>query len=195
MRKYFRIAGRNLRANRRSFKVEEFTRTLDTALVAHFLDDEVPARRKITRQHFLADGRSADPKSLRHGLAPEGDCDLFCGLHGVMITPLVDIRKTTIGSSPNLLGAATYAPMVERPDYSKIGQRLASVRTHFGGLTQKAWAERNGFNLTQYNHWERGTRRIPVDAAERLADNYGLSLDFIYRGRRDTLPETLAKSL
>lgn len=85
--------------------------------------------------------------------------------------------------------------MVDRPDYSDIGHRLTAIRMHFGGLTQKAWAEKNGFNHTQYNHWEKGTRRIPVDASERLSDSYGLTLDFIYRGRRDALPDTLAKSL
>ena len=82
-----------------------------------------------------------------------------------------------------------------RPDYSEIGDRLRTVRVHFGECNQRLWAEKNGFNITQYNHWEKGTRRIPVDAAERLSDRYGLTLDFIYRGRRDGLAEKFSKTL
>ena len=73
--------------------------------------------------------------------------------------------------------------------YADIGQRLEALRVGFSDLTQKAWAERHGFNSTQYNNWAKGTRRIPVEAAERLADTYGLTLDAIYRGRLDGLSE------
>lgn len=85
--------------------------------------------------------------------------------------------------------------MTDRPDYSEIGARLKATRLYFSADPQKEWAARNGFNPTQYNRWERGTRRIPVDAAVKLSETYGLTLDFIYRGRRDGLSETLSKSL
>lgn len=101
----------------------------------------------------------------------------------------------TICRSQKIAQSATDVPMVDRPDYRVIGERLKALRMHLGFESQKDWAERNGFNISQYNHWEKGTRRIPVDFAEQLANNYGLTLDFIYRGRRDGLPETLSKSL
>jgi transcriptional regulator with XRE-family HTH domain len=63
------------------------------------------------------------------------------------------------------------------------------------GLSQKAWAEKHNFNVTQYNNWERGVRRIPVESAEALCDSYGLTLDFIYRGRRDGLSENALKAV
>jgi transcriptional regulator with XRE-family HTH domain len=76
-----------------------------------------------------------------------------------------------------------------------IGARLKRVRESFSDLNQRGWAQKHGFSPTQYNNWETGLRRIPVDDAERLCDAYGLTLDFIYRGRRDGLSETSAKTL
>ncbi|MGI3168426.1 helix-turn-helix domain-containing protein [Pseudooceanicola sp. C21-150M6] len=78
--------------------------------------------------------------------------------------------------------------MTDAP-YIEIGQRLKAIREGFSDLSQKDWAAKHGFSVTQYNNWEKGTRRITVDDAERLADTYGLDLDFIYRGRRSGLSE------
>ena len=79
--------------------------------------------------------------------------------------------------------------------YAKIGLRLAAVREGFSDLDQSAWAAKHNFGITQWNNWERGERRIPVESAERLCDLYGVTLDFIYRGRRDGLSETASKVL
>lgn len=79
--------------------------------------------------------------------------------------------------------------------YPEIGRRLEAVRQAFSDLSQKAWAEKHGFSTTQYNNWETGARRIPVEAAEKLSEAYGLTLDFVYRGRRDGLSEKAAKLL
>jgi transcriptional regulator with XRE-family HTH domain len=79
--------------------------------------------------------------------------------------------------------------------YPDIGRRLEAIRKAFSQLSQAAWAGKHGFQSTQYNNWERGTRRIPVDEAQRLCEVYGLTLDFVYRGRRDGLSETALKCL
>ena len=81
------------------------------------------------------------------------------------------------------------------PDHLDVGQRLRAVRLTFSNLNQGDWAEKHGFNYTQYNNWENGVRRPTVDAAEKLVELYGLSLDWIYRGRRDGLSETASKRL
>jgi len=107
----------------------------------------------------------------------------------------VDQCKTTIGGLRNKPHSVDNARMSESAPYAVIGQRLAAVRQAFSDLSQKDWAERHGFNQTQYNNWEKGKRRIPVDNAETLADTYGLDLDFIYRGKRDGLSETASKVL
>ncbi|CUH60265.1 helix-turn-helix domain-containing protein [Thalassobacter stenotrophicus] len=85
--------------------------------------------------------------------------------------------------------------MNERPEFYEIGVRLERIRQAFSDDSQKAWAEKNRFNITQYNNWEKGNRRIPVERAMDLCDRYGVTLDFVYRGRSDGLPESLRKSL
>ena len=85
--------------------------------------------------------------------------------------------------------------MNDAATYPDIGRRLLAVRQAFSELSQKAFAERHNFAPTQYNNWETGARRIPVDAAEALCESYGLSLDFVYRGRRDGLSEKASKLL
>lgn len=77
--------------------------------------------------------------------------------------------------------------------FAEIGSRLRGVRLAFSDLDQKQWATKHGFSATQYNNWERGDRRIPVESAERLCELYGLTLDFVYRGRRDGLSEKASK--
>ena len=79
--------------------------------------------------------------------------------------------------------------------YGCIGTRLRAIRGAFGDLNQSEFAARHGFNVDQYGTWERGVRRIPVEFSEKLADAYGLSLDWIYRGRGDGLSEAAAKSV
>lgn len=79
--------------------------------------------------------------------------------------------------------------------YANIAIRLMAIRKSQSQDSQKEWAERHGFSPTQYNNWEKGTRRIPVDSAERLCDSYGITLDFIYRGRRDGLSENMRKAV
>jgi len=85
--------------------------------------------------------------------------------------------------------------MTKDAPYQPIGLRLQAVRECLSDANQKEWAEKMGYNPTQYNNWEKGTRRIPVDSAERLCNKFGLTLDYIYRGRVDGLSENLRKSL
>lgn len=112
--------------------------------------------------------------------------------------PVVDYGNTTIGgllASSQFVNAFRMKAPQEAKEFLDVADRLVAIRRAFSDLSQKAWAEKHGFNQTQYNNWEKGTRRITVDCAERLADTYGLTLDFIYRGRRDGLSETASKVL
>lgn len=108
---------------------------------------------------------------------------------------LVEFSSSTNGGLSDYPPPVNNADMTERPDYSEIGQRLGDIRKGFSDLTQKDWAEKHNFSHTQYNNWEKGVRRISVDAAETLVERYGLSLDFIYLGRMDGLSETARKVL
>lgn len=108
--------------------------------------------------------------------------------------PFVDFGNTTICGLPSAARFVMRRGMGDAP-YSDIGERLKRVREGFSDLSQKAWAEKHVFQNTQWNNWEKGTRRIPVEAAEKLCHLYGLSLDFIYLGRRDALSDTASKTL
>jgi transcriptional regulator with XRE-family HTH domain len=85
----------------------------------------------------------------------------------------------------------------EHQPYAAIGARLRSLRlwTQGSDPNQRAWAEKHGFAPTQWNNWEKGARRIPIEDAETLCARYGLTLDWIYRGRSDGLSESLRNVL
>ena len=108
---------------------------------------------------------------------------------------MVDTVKSTNGGLRNISVSVDYSDMMHRPDYSAIGARLTKIRTGFSDLSQKAWAEKNGFSVTQYNNWEKGTRRISVDAAEELVERYSVTLDYIFRGNEAGLSEKVRNSL
>ncbi len=87
------------------------------------------------------------------------------------------------------------APVTERKEYPDIAARLGTLRRAYSEDTRKDWAERHGFNATQYTNWENGARRIPLEASEKLVKLYGLTLDWIYLGRVDGLSDTARRAL
>lgn len=115
-------------------------------------------------------------------------------LHAPHNPQFVDQVKTTMCGLPKKPHSVDSECMADSP-YRDIGERLEKLRVTYSDDTQREWAQRLGFSVTQYNNWEKGVRRIPVDSAERLCDLYGLTLDFIYRGRRDGLSENIRKAV
>lgn len=137
----------------------------------------------------------ATPTAFRMFCRPTASANAFVSIAS-QYPHLVDQCKPTKGGlrlPPQFVNVADMAQ--GESEFSEIGARLASVRQAFSDLSQKAWAEKHNFNQTQYNNWEKGTRRIPVESAEKLCTLYGLTLDFIYRGRRDGLAENASKAL
>ena len=108
---------------------------------------------------------------------------------------MVEVCKTTFFGLPYGARGSMPCDMTDAATYPDIGHRLEAIRKGFSDLNQTEWARRHTFAITQYNNWEKGARRIPVEAAERLCETYGVTLDFIYRGRRDGLSETASKVL
>lgn len=129
-------------------------------------------------------------------LRPTASAKDFASVIPTQYPQFVDACNTTNGGlrrPPQFVNVAAMAQGEQ--EFSEIGARLSRIRQAFSDLSQKAWAEKHNFNQTQYNNWEKGTRRIPVENAERLCSLYGLTLDFIYRGRRDGLAESASKVL
>ncbi len=128
-------------------------------------------------------------------LRPTASANAFVSIRA-QYPHLVDRCKATNGGLRNSQQFVNVRPMAQgESEFAEIGARLVGVRLAFSDMSQKAWAEKHNFNKTQYNNWEKGTRRIPVECAEKLCSLYGLTLDFIYRGRRDGLAETASKVL
>ena len=109
-----------------------------------------------------------------------------------IIPLIVDYCKSTFCGLAKSLQNDKGSNMNEAP-FSDVGRRLTRIRLGFSNMPQRDWAEKHCFSVTQYNNWERGVRRIPLENAERLCDLYGLTLDAIYRGRLDGLSENARK--
>lgn len=62
-----------------------------------------------------------------------------------------------------------------------LGARLALVRAE-SGLTQMAFAQTIGLSARAYHYYERGLRKMPIDAIDRLAATYDVDLNWLIRG-------------
>jgi hypothetical protein len=108
---------------------------------------------------------------------------------------IVNLHKSTFGG---LLQAPQFVKpwgMADVQQFAEIGRRIEAVRQAFTDLSQREFALKHGFNPTQWNNWSTGTRRIPLECSEKLAAAYGLTLDWIYLGRRDGLADRASKVL
>ena len=81
---------------------------------------------------------------------------------------MVEVRKPTFCGLPYVPRRGIPCDMTDAATYPDIGHRLANIRRGFSDLTQTEWAKRHNFAVTQYNNWEKGARRIPVEAAARI---------------------------
>ncbi|WP_153214461.1 helix-turn-helix transcriptional regulator [Tritonibacter litoralis] len=78
--------------------------------------------------------------------------------------------------------------------YAEIANRLRLLREHYN-LPSKNFAEQAQVSAKSYSQWESGDFRISLDGALAICARFGVTLDFIYLGRIDTLPYSLALRL
>lgn len=78
--------------------------------------------------------------------------------------------------------------------YSDIGKRLSVLRTVLG-ISQAELCRQIRCATNRWNQYEKGERRITITVANRLADEYGASLDWIYRGDPKALPNQLHQQI
>jgi transcriptional regulator with XRE-family HTH domain len=76
----------------------------------------------------------------------------------------------------------------------KVGKRLRQARPALR-LTSKDFAASIDVRPNTYSQWETGSRLMDIMSVTALADRYGLTLDWLYRGDVDTLPHALARKL
>lgn len=79
--------------------------------------------------------------------------------------------------------------------HAAIGERVRAMRLAFTSDSLRTFAQKMGVSPMAVSGWETGFRRIPVESAERYCDMFGVTLDWIYRGRRDCLSENASKIL
>ena len=70
-------------------------------------------------------------------------------------------------------------------NYARIGQTVKDLRTN-AGLTQEKMAEQCGISTSFLGHIERGSRKLSLETAIKIADCLNVSLDsLILDGRSD----------
>lgn len=110
----------------------------------------------------------------RHGPGDYDDCS-------------IGARKTNNPEPP-----PTDRERVLREFAKDVGRRLKLLREELG-LNQPQMAARIGVSRARYSHWENG-RHLPNDelAVIRFCNETEATLDYIYRGQIETLPDWLA---
>ena len=76
-------------------------------------------------------------------------------------------------------------------DTTHIATRLRHTREALG-VNQREFARRANLKPNRYSQYESGTRSLTIDAAHKICDEYGVTLDWLYRGDRSRLPHQLA---
>lgn len=75
-----------------------------------------------------------------------------------------------------------------------VGRRLKALREHHN-KTRADFAESVNINATSYGRIEKGLKPLKADMAYKIAERWGVSMDFLYRGRLTELPPSLADDL
>ena len=75
-----------------------------------------------------------------------------------------------------------------------IGRRLRHLRTTLD-LNQTEFAKFAGLAQNAYSQYENGQRRPSLEAAFKMCDRYKVTLDWIYQGVSDGLPNRLWQEL
>lgn len=75
-----------------------------------------------------------------------------------------------------------------------VGRRLVALRHHHG-KNRAEFAASVQIDPTSYGRIEKGLKPLKADMAYRISERWGVSMDFIYRGRLTEVPESLADSL
>jgi len=78
--------------------------------------------------------------------------------------------------------------------YADIAHRLRAVRAYYD-MPSNEFAALADVPPKSYSQWESGDFRVSIEGAIKLGARFGVTLDFVYLGRIDTLPTNLAKAV
>jgi transcriptional regulator with XRE-family HTH domain len=77
---------------------------------------------------------------------------------------------------------------------TEVGERIAATRRALD-LNQSELARRIESPPNKISQWESGTHLPSLPAAIALCDEFGVTLDWIFRGVKDGLPHALAMKI
>lgn len=89
---------------------------------------------------------------------------------------------------------ASLAAMLNAREIEEVANRLKQLRA-MTGLEQAAFAKGAGMTQNRYNQYETGARPLTLDAATRICDRYGATLDWLFRSRSDVMPHAMVEAI
>ena len=81
-----------------------------------------------------------------------------------------------------------------RIDMAGVGRRLEALRNALG-LSRKAFPDSFGLDPSSYTKTVDGEKQLRSEAAYAIAEQWGVSMDYLFRGRLADLPEHLRESI
>lgn len=84
--------------------------------------------------------------------------------------------------------------MPSRQEVIETAARLKAAREAINP-NQSEFARRAGLQQNRYNQYETAERPLTLDAALKLRDTYGLTLDYLFRGDTALVPHGLMERL
>ena len=90
--------------------------------------------------------------------------------------------------------ARNYPKRVNSAAVPEIARRLRLLRMAVADSITDL-STRTGITRSAWSNYENGLSRIGVDAAMKLCDTYGISLDWVYRGQDAMLPHGLVRRM
>lgn len=76
-----------------------------------------------------------------------------------------------------------------------VARRLRLVRIALGIQDQRDFGEAANLEQSLYNRFETGKRLLTLQAAMKLCERYGITLDYLYRGDASGLPYKLHNTI
>lgn len=83
---------------------------------------------------------------------------------------------------------------IPRIDMAGVGRRLEALRLALG-LSRKDFSDSFGLDPSSYTKTVDGEKQLRSEAAYAIAEQWGASMDYLFRGRLSDLPEHLRESI
>lgn len=106
----------------------------------------------------------------------------------------VDKTLMEISSKPRILRRMEPTNRNTRIDPVGIGERLRAIRES-EQMQSGEFALSVGIDPSSYSKIEQGKKALKMEMGYQVAERYGVTMDFIYRGRLNDLPQKLAEHL